>query len=141
MNETCPKCGAPKTHDACPRCGLVYEKYDPAAALAQVPPQLVALWNELLANWDERSAHAVFLETCLVQGHSGYAAACYRQRQDDAVAKAQLERLVTRLEQQLVSTGASKRKSRLGLALTILVVLMAAGAGLYFLMVLPRFAP
>ncbi len=94
---SCPKCGAPRSGESCPKCGLVYDRFRPGCLDESVPAPLVALWDNVVAEWSDRGAHATFVEHALRSGHAGYAAACYRRRGDDPLSKEQLERLTARL--------------------------------------------
>jgi DNA-directed RNA polymerase subunit M/transcription elongation factor TFIIS len=87
----CPKCHAPRTTDeACPACGLVYERW--SAAELEVPQELRELWGQLGKKWDDKELHQEFLNRCLALSSLAFAARCYRER-DDAMAQLQLQRL------------------------------------------------
>jgi uncharacterized Zn finger protein (UPF0148 family) len=107
MNAACPKCGSPKTDAvACPRCGVVFARFDAAALDAGVPDALKALWAHAEAGWEERARHALFTERAIADGFAAYAAARYRARgPDDPIAAEQLERITARLEQALAHTS------------------------------------
>ena len=79
MQDRCPKCGAEKCGEACVRCGLVFEKFDPAVLEEGVAPELIALWQSVEADWDNSAVHAFFVESALAQGQAAYAAQCYRR--------------------------------------------------------------
>jgi hypothetical protein len=134
VTSACPKCGAPRQGESCPKCGLVFALFDPARLDVGVPEALKQLWTHVEAGWDDPARHALFVEQALAGGHGGFAAARYRQKGDDPVARQQLERLAWRLEQILAAAatapegrpGASGRR-----AIWLLVLLMAlAFAGL-----------
>lgn len=91
---SCPKCGAPRAKaDACPRCGLVYNRWtgDPAPP----PASLEARWRELTERWDDEVAHDRFISAALEAGALAFAARCYNSR-DDQRAREQLDK-ITRL--------------------------------------------
>ena len=105
MNEHgpqyCPKCGAPKAGMSCPGCGLVYEKFNPEREHANVPEAMRVLWENLERHWDDRAAHALFVEQGIRQDAAGFVAACYRKHDKDSIARDQLEKLTLRLMQSL----------------------------------------
>jgi hypothetical protein len=120
--------------ESCPRCGLVFARFDPGRLDADVPETLKQLWDHVEAGWDDPAGHALFVEQALAGGHGGFAAARYRRKGDDPVAREQLGRIAARLEQILAAAatapegrpGASGRK-----AIWLLVLLLAAAfAGL-----------
>jgi hypothetical protein len=127
--DVCPKCRTPRDGESCPKCGLVFALFDPARLDAGVPAALKQLWSHVETGWEDQARHALFVEQALAGGHGGFAAACYRQKGDDPVARRQLERIASRLEQSLVATatppdaraGAAGRK-----AIWLLVLLLAA---------------
>ena len=92
--EGCPKCGTPRTGgDACPRCGLVYERWSHDKKDAP-PPSLTKLWQKVEQRWDEESLHARFVKEAFDSDSLAYAARCYRAHDDD-VARKQLDALTT----------------------------------------------
>ncbi len=98
----CPKCGAPRTdRPDCPRCGLVFERWNPAAGLELVPA-LEAAWEELLDSYEDEAAHERFLDTAHDLGRLDLAAAYYRARaaehEEDRVAARQVERIATMVQ-------------------------------------------
>jgi len=107
MEVSCPKCGAARTGaESCPRCGLVFARFDASALDADVPEELKALWAHVEAGWDGRARHSLFTERAIALGCAAFAAARYRTRAaDDPIAAEQLERLTARLEQALASTS------------------------------------
>lgn len=129
---TCPKCHTQYQADACPRCGLILNKWRGHAAreAAPPPPQLEATWKNVLENWDKPAAHALFVERCLVAGAADYAAKKYRERGDDPVARGQLEALTARMIQRM-TTGTKRTQSRTSRrALRALIVVLLAVAAL-----------
>ena len=124
MKEACPKCGTPKRGDACPKCGLVFSKFDPKVLGQKVPETLKKMWQTVEEDWDDRARHALFVERALAAGSPGFAARCYREREEDATAKEQLKRIEERLQQVMVASQ-TKREGRLSgrkLALGILLL-------------------
>jgi hypothetical protein len=141
MQDSCPKCNTIKNGESCPRCGLVFAKFDETVFDEGVPDELVALWQEVDGNWGERKLHAIFVERCLGMGEAGYAAARYRSRGDDAVAEEYLETIRSRLAQMLsaVSTPPPKRSaSRLFTVLILLIVLTGMSLLLYYFPEFPK---
>jgi hypothetical protein len=45
---------------------------------------LEALWQQVLARWDQEAPHTAFLEACRARGALAEAARCYREVADDA---------------------------------------------------------
>lgn len=92
---TCPKCGAARkaSADACPRCGLIYARWDPASAemVRPLDEAAEAIWREVLSSWDEEPRHLVFLKHCAATGALAAAGRRYRDRltADPADAMAQ----------------------------------------------------
>ena len=102
---------------------------------------MVGLWQEVEKNWDKKELHAIFIERCMVLGEAGYAAARYRSRGGDAVAKAYLETISTRLSQMLnaVSTPPPKRATnRLVAVLILFIVLAGLSLFLYYFSEFPK---
>ena len=138
MSETCPKCAEPKTGDSCPKCGLVFDRFDESRLDAEIPPAIKQLWEHVEQEWDDRARHALFVERALDAGAGGYAAACYRRRGADPIATEQLARITGRLEQLLLATGTSPEEaqtapSRKLLLLVVFLLMFALGALLVFL--------
>lgn len=131
MLEQCPKCGTQKTGESCPTCGLNFAKFDPAIMEGTAPEPLIELWGHTMKNWNDRSRHALFVETAIAIDGAGYAASCYRQRSDDPIAKDQLQRIQNRLLQSMTAQKDNRRvhKSKKGLILLFtciaLLVLLA----------------
>lgn len=123
----CPRCGAPGVAASCPKCGLVYDKYDPEKELLKVPATVLDLWKTVQKNWEDPAAHAVFVEQGIRHDAAGFVASCYRQKGDDTMAKSQLEKLTGRLLQTLQAQGTrehvpSKMPKRLLYGLLFLII-------------------
>jgi hypothetical protein len=134
VEDPCPKCGAPRQGESCPRCGLVFALFDPSRLDADVPETLKELWTHVEAGWDDPARHALFVEQALAGGHGGFAAARYRRKGDDPVARGQIERIASRLE-QILAAAATPPDERAGAGgrkvIWLLVVLLTlAFAGL-----------
>ena len=86
MNDSniqhCPKCQTEKSGDSCDKCGLVFDKYNPELAQRGVPDHVVELWNNTEANWQDKAAHALFVEQALISDAAGYVASCYRKKNE-----------------------------------------------------------
>jgi uncharacterized Zn finger protein (UPF0148 family) len=137
MEASCPKCGSPRRDaDSCPRCGVVFARFDAAALDADVPEELKALWAHVEAGWDERARHALFTERAIAAGHAAFAAARYRARgTDDPTATEQLARITARLEQALSQAaldrgprGAEPPRKRAALYFLAVLLFLIAGA-------------
>ncbi len=97
----CPKCDSPlsPSEPACPSCGLrrvMFGRFR-AGAADRVPAQLELLWRDVEAQWADPALHERFMAQVSLCGAYAYAASRYRraakQRQSDAIANLQLERL------------------------------------------------
>jgi len=134
MEESCPKCGWPRSGEACPRCGVVFDRFDEKVLEEGVSPEVLKLWEHVEEDWDDRGRHALFVEQAILLGALGYAAGCYRKKGDDPVARDQLERISSRLEQSLNATADSREAAPSSRRLTtaIAVILLLALAGLVF---------
>jgi hypothetical protein len=78
----CPKCGAPRAETACPRCGLIYERWQGRTEPeVTVPSDTEELWKEIAAHFFEPRRHETFLAHCLHAGALGYAAARYGEEE------------------------------------------------------------
>lgn len=137
MEGSCPKCGAPRTGaESCPRCGVVFARFDPAALEAGVPDDIKALWAHVEAGWDDRARHALFTETAIARGEAAYAASRYRARgTGDRTAAEQLERISARLEQTLAQAvragpphAVDPGRKRALLFLVAIILLLLIGA-------------
>ncbi|HUT78076.1 MAG TPA: hypothetical protein VM285_10340, partial [Polyangia bacterium] len=116
--------------ESCPKCGLVFALFDPSRLDADVPAALRQLWTHVEAGWEDQARHALFVEQALAAGHGGFAAARYRQKSDDPVARQQLERITSRLEQLLATaaTPPDERPEAKGRKVIWLLVLLLAAA-------------
>lgn len=136
---SCPKCGTGKTDaPACPRCGLVAERWEGFAATrdAEAPDVLIAAWDRAALAWDDPALHDEVMR--LVAQHDAYAwaAARYRTRAGDPVGDRQLAR-VRRAAEATMLAGASARADKTPkpyrAATTVLVMLIVAAiAGLLY---------
>jgi hypothetical protein len=136
MDDLCPKCGTFKNDaESCPRCGLVFSRFDAAAVSIDVPEEIVELFRHADADWGDRARHALFTEKALAAGFAGYAAAKYRNRgPDDAVAVEQLSRIAARLEQELAMSSVANgrhgdvRHGKPALYLLAIILFLVVGA-------------
>lgn len=137
MDDRCPKCNAPKVGEACPRCGLIFAKFDASALEEGASPEIKALWESVGADWENDALHAIFIEKALNAGAGGYAAYCYRRRgDDDPKAKEQLAKISKRLEQIMVMTSTpTAKQAPTGRLLGILIlVIVFVGLAFFLLM-------
>ena len=130
MPDLCPKCGASRQGESCPKCGLTFARFDPHRLDAGVPEALKELWHHAEAGWDDPARHALFVEQALAGGHGGFAASSYRRKGDDPVAREQIERIASRLEQILAATASppDERTGARGRKVIWLLVLLLAMA-------------
>ena len=95
---TCPKCGAPKTDRSdCPRCGLVFELWNPDAQV--VPEALEDAWIRVEEAFGDDALHQKFLSVARQMGRLDVAAGRYRSWAD---AHPDDEATATRLDQVLM---------------------------------------
>jgi hypothetical protein len=136
MDDRCPKCDAVKVGESCPKCGLVFAKFDAAVLDEGAPREIKSLWERTLDNWENESLHAIFIEKALNAGAGGYAAFCYRRRgEEDRIAKEQLEKIAKRLEQMMsVKSSASTGRRPPGRFIGILILLFVLLALAFFLL-------
>lgn len=140
----CPKCGtpAPPSASACARCGLARSRFAGFASSAdsEVPPELAARWQAVVASWDDDEAHDRFLQAGLAVQAFPYMARCYRaavrERGNDEVAQQRLDDIARRAEAAILSAAAAARYredeqeepfKRVILLLAVLIVIIAAG--------------
>jgi hypothetical protein len=93
----CPKCGAERSGESCPKCGLVFAKFNPEVLERNVPEALKGLFRETSKRWDDDDLHDRFVEQALAAGQVDFAARCYRQRGDDEKARQQLAKIEERM--------------------------------------------
>ncbi|MCP4601827.1 MAG: hypothetical protein GY847_15150 [Proteobacteria bacterium] len=135
MDNHCPKCSTEKTGESCPKCGLVFDKFDWAVLEEGVPEDIKFLWKEVEKNWDDKSRHAVFVEQALSKGIGGYAAACYRRHGDNPRAEEYLELINKRLEQMLSSVASTPKPRTHGRIIgALLLVTILVGLTIFFLL-------
>jgi hypothetical protein len=83
QDTLCPKCGhRQRDAYACHRCGLVFEKYDPAS-LPPDPLQAGQLWEEIRKRPGDDQLHEAFLNECLAVNRLDYATRMYRTASHD----------------------------------------------------------
>jgi hypothetical protein len=79
----CPKCGAPRAHTACPKCGLLAERMEAFArerADAPAPPASVrAAWDQVCERWEDASAHDALFSLTTAHKVFAWTAARYRE--------------------------------------------------------------
>jgi hypothetical protein len=100
---SCPKCGRSRADHAaaCPRCGLVFERWgsDQALQAAALDDEAQAMYREIKTRWNDEALHDAFLKHCSAKGCLGAAGHKYRDRLDrdpkDAVALKMQARIVT----------------------------------------------
>jgi hypothetical protein len=142
----CPKCDSPlsPSEPACPSCGLkrlMFARFR-ASAADRVPPGLERMWRRVESSWSDPELHEQFLAQVSLCGAYAYAASCYRraarQRQSDAIAKLQLERL-SRMVHAVMAVSAVRAESKTArpyrglIALLVMLVALGAVASLYML--------
>jgi len=142
---TCPKCGEPqKRSAACPRCGLIFSKWNPVAA-ASAPGGDVgaaaALFAACEADWDDPARHDAFLAHCTEAGAWAYAATAYRRQttvpERRAIAVERLDKVRERAEKALAIAPRMQRekstKNPLKSAAVLAVVVALFIAGIWFI--------
>lgn len=85
--EACPKCGKRRAGDAnaCPRCGLVFARWqaEGAAALVRLDAAGEELWRKVEEHWSDSAGHETFLKHCLQTDTLAAAGRLYRERLDE----------------------------------------------------------
>jgi hypothetical protein len=113
----CPKCGALRADRVdCPRCGLVYDRWDPARYEIPSDPVLDPLWQEAEKH-DEPDKHEAFVAAAQGRGRLDIAAARYaerlRMRTDDQESVRRLAQITASVQAQgLRSESKAKKRSR-----------------------------
>jgi ribosomal protein L32 len=144
--RVCPKCGnSPVNGAACTRCGLAVERMDGWSEDTQVPDEIAAAWAACLAAWTDSGLHDRVASLSLTHSSQPWLARRYRailrERPDDAIAAARLERVGRIAQAAVLASGAAPRASRFsrGSSAVILVVLaLAVVGGLLFTLYLKR---
>jgi hypothetical protein len=141
----CPKCDSPlsPSEPACPSCGLKRAMFGRfrAGAGDRAPESLDRLWRQLESRWSDPELHEQFLAQVSLCAAYAYAASRYRraarQRQSDAIAKLQLERL-SRMVHAVMAVSAvrpadarASRSYRAAIALLVLLVGVGGATSLY----------
>ncbi len=134
MSDLCPKCGREKTGPSCPKCGLVFAKFDPAALEADASESLRALWEHTKTHWEKPEVHAVFIEKALAETGAGFAARCYRLEGDDPTAQKHLADIALRLEQTLLVAKAERPEKKPTARYALAFALLLLGATIAFLL-------
>ena len=134
MSEKCPKCGREKTGPSCPKCGVVFDRFDPAALEEGASASLKDLWRHTIENWDKPASHALFIERALQESQAGFAAARYRARGEDAIAKEHLEALTKRIEQSLLVSRTDRSEPKPIRRYALAFALLILGATVAFLL-------
>lgn len=134
--RACPKCGnAPVTGPACTRCGLAVERMDGWSEETQVPDELAAAWAACLAAWSDDALHDRVASLSLTHVEQPWLARRYRavlrDRPDDPVAAARLERVGRIAQAAVLASGSSPHVSRFsrGSSAVVLLFLVVAVAG------------
>jgi hypothetical protein len=135
VSERCPKCGAPRADRFCPKCGLEYERFDPGKVQATIPDSVFTLWENLEKNWDDPAAHALFVEEGLRRDAAGFVASAYREKGDDPIATAQLEKLTVRLIKSLEVQSTAPPSASRSMKRVVYVLLFCIIALLVFVIV------
>jgi len=99
MSRNCPKCH--REHDpantACARCGLAVARWETFRAEIPSHAALDPLWDRLVGQWDDRAAHARFVEVATHCQALAVAAARYRSACADADKHAAASEGIARL--------------------------------------------
>ena len=133
----CPKCGHSQLLDtACHRCGLMFERFDPAN-LPPDPERACSVWEALLQDPENDELHEQFLDTCQRLDRLDFASRQYRMltRSEPHREKAELmlDRIFVKAQAQLGGQSligpVKKEPSRMGkIILWVVFAMLAAGA-------------
>ncbi len=99
-----------------------------------VPDRIVEAWNACRAAWDDAAAHDRAASLALTLDVQPWLARQYRavmrERPDDAIARARLERLVKIAQAAVLASGTTRRPGiRRGTSIALLAVLALVVAG------------
>jgi hypothetical protein len=139
IEEGCPKCGTPQPSgaDACPRCGLLRERFAGFSDSPEPHPALDAAFATLCDRWHDPEAHRAFVDAAAAQGGLDLASAHYRRwlnaHPGDAAATQGIERARRFAEELAAATARSPDRAglrRLLWVLALLVGLAVVGFGL-----------
>ena len=133
MEAVCPKCGAPRAAEACPKCGLIYDKFSPEALDREVPSRLREMWQSVETSWENPAAHDVFIEQAARAEQLGFAARLYMRHKNDAIATAQRERIIQRMEVAMMASSARRPTYKWGKMVTIVLLLIVLAMALFVL--------
>lgn len=84
-NKKCAKCGSmnPAASQECRGCGVLMDKYilwkKGRESWAHANPRVQKAWQDVLASYDEPSAHSHFVDRCQAMNELPAAARCYQQ--------------------------------------------------------------
>lgn len=145
----CPKCDSDVSSSAtaCPRCGLLRERFDDFERDPDVAPaHLQDAWRTVEQSWNDDAAHESFLKLAAATSAYSYAGRAYRAAArdrgvDDARVVAGLARIRTMAEAALLPSskkadpGRGKTGRNKALALVVLLVLVAAVGALTVMLV------
>ena len=118
--------------------GIRAEDQRAAAVPAEVPAEVVAAWARITASWEDQAQHDALIGLVAQHGCFAWAAARYRERVDDPIAKRQQERLrkaatATMLATATVRTGPEEQPYRATILVFVVLLVALAAGGLYAL--------
>ncbi len=148
VRARCPKCGTPRGDGtACASCGLTVARMAAftAARDAAVPDAVAAAWRGVTEAWSDPARHDELLRVVAAHDRYAWAASQYRARNDDEIARRQLDRLRRAAEATLLA-GATVRpevaSAPYRATRAVLILLIAAVVvGLIYAMVIRTRAP
>ncbi len=102
--EKCPSCSEPRHLDLkeCPYCGVIYDKVIPKDMMngpqANVDIELLQYWQELVADYNNKEKHELFLQRALAKKRLPFASQQYRKllelNPNDTLAKSMQEKIL-----------------------------------------------
>lgn len=141
--QLCPKCqfARTKTQHSCPRCGLMFARWNPEVAdiVKPIDAEGEALWSAVIADWGNEEHHLTFVKHCSLAGILAASGRRYRDwlltHPGDATAMAMQKRILGMAQAMLGSNSSRPSGSILSSKWfwTIIIVAMSAGMTAAFL--------
>ncbi|MBL0216462.1 MAG: hypothetical protein IPQ07_21585 [Myxococcales bacterium] len=151
--DRCPKCEAALRPGlaACATCGLATSRMPTFTSErdTSVPEAIRAAWDQVVERWTDEARHDALFRLVAERGEYGWVAARYREqareRDNDAIATKQMERIRRAIEATLLVSATARDKpattpykNLLALLVVLIIVLVV---GMVYVFVKARSAP